>query len=333
MSRMRRHPEQQETSPFFKEWWKEWWVVSSISDSQRRVFWLLHPGEDPKSVWLYGRLANQSHGWKNWEKRSPAQMENDLRSKMHWWCALELALCEALIGIGNSFHFLPPKELDSSHKIDLCSRVPYRDSSKRIRTFCIGSQITIAPLPWNNQYDRYHVIGTNNDRYDQKYKQIQAIAQDLHSTNTRNEIQWRFWKLTLPDIICYIAVNGDIGKFFSNTAGHIWSKFHEWKRTGFSNNQISEHFKSKIREELNLIAQFIDWTQHYLVSSEFHESSSNNFNSNHIEPNSWYHRTISFQKDSLELSFSLQDVDSREQISRVVYFLSEEDISNLAQKQ
>ncbi len=61
--------------------------------------------------------------------------------------ALEVMLCEALIDNNQAFHFLPPRELDMSYKMDLCSRIPYRNSENILHTFCIGTQITIAPLP------------------------------------------------------------------------------------------------------------------------------------------------------------------------------------------
>lgn len=306
------------------------WESTIRSNSQVRVFWILHEGENPNNSGIFTNLAYKSHWGNGYKKREMGKVVQDLKHQMYGGRALEIMLCESLIQWSKSFHFLPPRELDLSYKIDMCSRIPYRIEEK-LHTFCIGTQVTIAPIPWNTRYDVRQILWGDHDKYVQKYQQMQSVAPYLHNAITRSEIKDRFGKLPLPDIICYLAVNGSIGKTFMNSSYTI-SKFHEWRNTGFIHDYLSDHFRPDEKEWLQMLAKFVDFTQKYLITQVFHDKIQDKDMSCEDWTFKWFKINIDFLHTTNELSFELINKRTREKIAKCVYMLTKEDMEKLAKK-
>ena len=138
--------------------------------------------------------------------------------------AAEIILCEAMMQCDpQSFHFLPVKELDLNYKTDMISRVPYRQNNI-LKTLSFGSQITTAPIDSPSE---------KHKKYEEKLNQLRLIVPFLESQQTQQEIENRFGRLTTPNAISYIALNGDLRKIFSQNSNYTETKFREWKSKNF----------------------------------------------------------------------------------------------------
>ncbi len=83
-----------------------------------------------------------------------------------------------------------------------------------METLSIGSQITVMEIPENMGHYNSHDRGKKKKKYNDKLAQVELMNQYLHLSQTRKELEIRYGKLTVPDIMCFIAVNGSIRKMF-----------------------------------------------------------------------------------------------------------------------
>ena len=70
-----------------------------------------------------------------------------------------------------------------------------------LKTLAIGAQITTAPI---------YMISENFHKYEEKLEQMRAMVPFLESNQTQRDLKNRFGKLTTPDMMSYIALNGDL---------------------------------------------------------------------------------------------------------------------------
>lgn len=96
------------------------------------------------------------------------------------------------------------------------------------RTVSIGTQITTAKITKKDEEE--------TNKYEEKFEQVKNITPFLHSKATRDEMTKKYGRLTIPDIICYTAINGKIGK-------KLWSDyrigekyFDRWKSRNYENS-------------------------------------------------------------------------------------------------
>lgn len=312
------------TSILIKPSWA--WLSPSRNNLQTRVFGIVLSVEQLLHPWMYTRLARLSQNGQRFKKNTQ-EMERGLKNSMYGWKALEAILCCALIDRSKSFHFLPPHELDS-YKIDLCSRVFFRKGAK-VKSLCIGTQLTVAPLPWNKNYDKHNHLWTIHDNYEKKRKQMFAMQPYLTDELTRIDKVKIFWRLTTPDIISFLAVNGELWETFQNISWYTWNKFIDWSRSWFASSSIISHFKPKEQFLLSVTADFVDYCQKKLLNSEFQKHLREKWFEERITFLKNYEINMSFNKEWRELSFELSDKWNWEKEMRLVFFLSENTIQQL----
>jgi hypothetical protein len=75
----------------------------------------------------------------------------------------------------------------------------------------IGTQLTLLEIPEN-------IEGTHREdqmrkkKYREKIEQVRIMASFLQNPITRKDIKQRFGKVNLPDILSFVAVNGELRK-------------------------------------------------------------------------------------------------------------------------
>ena len=249
--------------------------------------------------------------------------------------ALEVVVCEELIRWGYAgFHFLPTKEFDMSYKTDLISRISYtRDhpisGSKQLRTFSIGSQLTLMELPENIEgNDRESHLKRRN--YNDKLEQVRQMNRYLHIPLSRRELKWAYGKLTLPDIMAFVAVNGELRKTLWNNSSYTYTKFKEWREKWFPSSWLGGEFKERLRNTLQRITHFIAQTQKYILSDEF-------LLWDQMETKKWCAKRegdwsflCNFDKNTQELECYMYDAG--ELIVKVTYLFIQDDIDKLQKK-
>lgn len=316
------------------QWWAEqnWWFARSLStNSARRVFGITH-GNPPG---MMTELAYRAHSWVGWRDLSEQKQTKNLHNQLHGGRALEVLVCEWLIQWKfPGFHFLPPKELDLNYKTDLVSRMPYIGRSKtgqKVRTFSIASQLTLMELPEN-------IIGTHRDvnmkraKYRDKLAQVREMNKYMHIPLSRKELKEKFWKLTLPDIMAFIAVNWELRKTLWNTSNHAYVKFTEWSEKDHPVSGLTWEFKQRIRLILGQVTSFISGTQAYIFSDSFLWQEW-------ISRNKSFHRIIEewkivydFDKNTGELNCFLYSDDRSELLVKVTYLFIGNDLAKLSSK-
>ena len=220
--------------------------------------------------------------------------------------------CEAMMqSDSKSFHFLPVNELDLNYKTDMISRVPYHQNNA-LKTLAIGAQITTTPID---------MISENFHKYKEKLKQMRAVVPFLESDQTQCDLKNRFGRLTTPDMMSYIALNGDLRKIFAQNSNYSKTKFQEWKSKNFEGNGVLERFEDDYREDFRIIAEEISSVQHLIVRPFFLEKIQENFD----EKSSFYavyERNLSFNSETNELALNIKKLD--ETIARAIFFITPE---------
>lgn len=250
----------------------EW---SGLSDVQKRVYGILREENtdfrDTKSI--FEALPYLSHNGVNWQWFSDKRLEDWLYNQLQWGRSVEVIICESLISLDLPwFHFLPTKEFDLSYKTDLISRIPYflpTDTWKKLRTLSIGSQITVMEIPENMEHYNSHERCKKKKKYMDKMNQIIQMNEYLHLPETRKDLKKYYGKLTLPDIMCFIAVNGNIRKTFWADSTYLHQEFEKWRVSDFQTDSLIENLEPHLRDDIYDIARFISDTQKYIFSKEF----------------------------------------------------------------
>lgn len=108
-------------------------------------------------------LAYRSHNGGNWRRDSAVKMKNALMQQFNGGRAAEMIMTEALMLQDlEGYHFLPVKEIDLSHKVDMISRVGVKRNGRFERTLAFGTQLTTAPIEGisgrDNIYERKREI-------------------------------------------------------------------------------------------------------------------------------------------------------------------------------
>lgn len=257
-------------------------------------------------------LAYRSHNGVRWQCNSAHKMKQHLLDQFSGGRAAEIILCEAMMQSDpKSFHFLPVKELDLNYKTDMISRVPYHQNNA-LKTLAIGAQITTTPID---------MISENFHKYKEKLKQMRAVVPFLESDQAQCDLKNRFGRLTTPDMMSYIALNGDLRKIFAQNSNYSKTKFQEWKSENFEGNGVLERFKDGYREDFRIIAEEISHVQHLIVRPFFLEKIQENFE----EKSSFYEvyeRNLSFNSETNELTLSIKKRD--EIIARAIFFITPE---------
>lgn len=199
----------------------------TISNIQMRLFGIMQRGEKMKNITqenidsktkalsellhntknLANILAFSSHNGRNWRNDGIFKMQRGLLNQLGGGRAMEVLFAEAMMRVtgknSNGYHFLPAKEMDLEYKMDMISRLPYR-KNKKIETISFGSQITMARIP-DDAEDK-------DNRYSEKLQQIKSIVPFLESSTTQKELFKKFGRLTIPQIISYVAINGSLAR-------------------------------------------------------------------------------------------------------------------------
>lgn len=255
-------------------------------------------------------LAYRSHNGAHWQRDNAHKMKQHLRNQFGGGRAAEIILCEAMMqSKPQSFHFLPVKELGLNYKTDMISRVPYHQNNA-LKTLAIGAQITTAPID---------MISENFHKYEEKLEQMRAVVPFLESDQTQRDLKNRFGKLTTPDMMSYIALNGNLRKIFAQNSNYSETKFQEWKSKNFEGNGVLERFKNGYREDFRIIAEEISRVQHLIVRPFFLEKIQENFE----EKSSFYavyEQNLSFNSETNELTLSIKKLD--ETIARAIFFIT-----------
>lgn len=257
-------------------------------------------------------LAYRSHNGAHWQCNNAHKMKQHLLNQFSGGRAAEIILCEAMMQSDpQSFHFLPVKDLDLKYKTDMISRVPYHQNNA-LKTLAIGAQITTAPID---------MISENFHKYEEKLEQMRAVVPFLESNQTQCDLKNRFGRLTTPDMMSYIALNGDLRKIFARNSNYSKIKFQEWKSKHFEGNGILERFKNGYREDFRIIAEEISSVQRLIVRPFFLEKIQENFD----EKSSFYavyERNLSFNSETNELALNIKKLD--ETIARAIFFITPE---------
>lgn len=305
--------------------------VGVLTNVKRRVYgivWEWTNWRNPPNI--FGAIPYLAHSGVNWKEFSDARAEKNLYNQHDWGRGVETLLCEALISQQlPGFHFLPTKELDLSYKTDLISRIAYLSPHRggvKLKTVSIGSQITVMQIPENvsgwNSYD------TNDKRkkYDDKMKQVELMNEYLHLPNTRAELEGVYGKLTLPDIMCFIGVNGTIRKTFSTESSYLRQEFKKWKESGFITDSLIQNFKPHIWNALIQVATFISWSQGFILSKDFlyHPDL---IKKKYFSVKITDHITIMYDPDTGKLDCLLMEWDHI--LSKITYFFIQDDIKKL----
>lgn len=66
-------------------------------------------------------------------------------------------------------------------------------------------------------------------KYREKIEQVRSMTKFLHIPLTRRELKEKFGKLTLPDIMAFVAVNGELRKTLGNQSNYLLMKYREWE--------------------------------------------------------------------------------------------------------
>ena len=318
-----------------------WWTLSSpekrVSNSQSRIFWILSWNTErrPWEVWLYSSFAFRAHmgvDWKEWKHRKTQEY---LRQQLFWWRAMEVLICEEMITQHPGFHFLPTQEMDLNYKTDIISRLPYRGASRlrwhtKLKTLAIGTQLTLLEIPENITWT-YREDQMRKKKYRDKVEQVRIMASFLQNPITRKSIKQRFGKLNLPDILSFIAVNGELRKVLWNSSNYTLQKFNEWKDTWFESDQLLDHFKKWLREKVKDVALFIAWSQEYILSEEFLFIQK-------AAKGKSYKKTygncisVEFSDNDKELKIRLKDLENDDIMVYATYFLVGNTMKKLASK-
>ena len=257
-------------------------------------------------------LAYRSHNGAHWQCNNAHKMKQHLLNQFSGGRAAEIILCEAMMQSDpQSFHFLPVKDLDLNYKTDMISRVPYHQNNA-LKTLAIGAQITTAPID---------MISENFHKYEEKLEQMRAVVPFLESNQTQRDLKNRFGRLTTPDMMSYIALNGDLRKIFARNSNYSKTKFQEWKSKNFEGNGVLERFKNGYREDFRIIAEEISSVQHLIVRPFFLKKIQENFE----EKSSFYavyERNLSFNSETNELTLSIKKLDKI--IARAIFFITPE---------
>lgn len=122
----------------------------------------------------------------------------------------------------------------------MISRIRGENSNK---TISIGTQITTAKITKNDN--------ETTNKYEEKFEQIKNITPFLHTKATRAEMEQKYGRLTVPDIISYTAINGKIAKkLWANS--QIGAKYFEkWKQKNYENSGLLELVEHDIARELH----------------------------------------------------------------------------------
>ncbi|MDO4874299.1 MAG: hypothetical protein Q4A35_03820 [Candidatus Gracilibacteria bacterium] len=177
-----------------------------------------------------------------------------------------------------------------------------------LTTLAIGAQITTTPID---------MISENFHKYKEKLKQMRAVVPFLESDQAQCDLKNRFGRLTTPDMMSYIALNGDLRKIFAQNSNYSKTKFQEWKSKNFEGNGVLERFENDYREDFRIIAEEISHVQHLIVRPFFLEKIQENFE----EKSSFYEvyeRNLSFNSEANELTLSIKKLD--ETIARAIFF-------------
>lgn len=257
-------------------------------------------------------LAYRSHNGVRWQCNSAHKMKQHLLDQFSGGRAAEIILCEAMMQSDpKSFHFLPVKELDLNYKTDMISRVPYHQNNA-LKTLAIGAQITTTPIDMVSE--KFH-------KYAEKLKQMRAVVPFLESDQTQCDLKNRFGRLTTPNMMSYIALNGDLRKIFAQNSNYSETKFQEWKSKNFKGNGVLERFENDYREDFRIIAKEISRVQRLIVRPFFLEKIQENFE----EKSSFYavyERNLSFNSEANELTLSIKKRD--ETIACAIFFITPE---------
>ncbi|MBB1554058.1 hypothetical protein HG442_001460 [Candidatus Gracilibacteria bacterium] len=279
--------------------------ASNTADFHEALTNILHHTKN-----LANMLAYRSHNGMHWQRDSAHKMKQHLFHQFSGGRAAEIILCEAMMQCDpQSFHFLPVKELDLNYKTDMISRVPYHQNNA-LKTLAIGAQITTAPID---------TISENFHKYEEKLEQMRAVVPFLESNQTQRDLKNRFGRLTTPDMMSYIALNGELRKIFAQNSNYSETKFQEWKSKNFEGNGLLERFKNGYREDFRVIAEEISRAQHLIVRPFFLEKIQENFE----EKSSFYaiyERNLSFNSEANELTLSIKKLD--ETIARAIFFIT-----------
>lgn len=163
------------------------------------------------------------------------------------------------------------------------------------------------------------MISENFHKYEEKLEQMRAVVPFLESNQTQRDLKNRLGRLTTPDMMSYIALNGDLRKIFAQNSNYSETKFQEWKSKKFEGNGLLERFKNGYREDFRIIAEEISRVQHLIVRPFFLEKIQENFE----EKSSFYavyERNLSFNSEANELTLSIKKLD--ETIARVIFFIT-----------
>lgn len=256
---------------------------------------------------LANALAYCSHNGMHWQRDSAHKMMQHLLNQFQGGRGAEIILCEAMMQHNpQSFHFLPVKELDLNYKTDMISRVPYHENNV-LKTLAIGAQITTAPIDATSE---------NFNKYEEKLEQMRAVVPFLESNQTQRDLKNRFGRLTTPDMMSYIALNGDLRKIFAQNSNYSETKFQEWKSKKFEGNGLLERFKNGYREDFRIIAEEISRAQRLIVRPFFLEKIQQNFEEK-SQFGGIYERNLSFDSEANELTLSITKLD--ETIARVIF--------------
>ncbi len=237
---------------------------------------------------------------------------------------MEIFLVENLIERENDIarDWIPPLELDLSYKIDMMSRIPLQEkTSKKLSSFCIATQITVAQVePITDK--RY--ISPEQDVYTKKFFQTQMMADGFENPFRRKEIEENFGKIHVPDVLCFLAVNGQLGKFCSNSSGIGWYMYNQWQKSGFRESSLSSRLKPKNKIPLDMIGEFVRWTQTEALVNYKNPPKENEI----LQRNGYFVDTqYNQEKSILECTLFYCDEDNfenpYEKVAKISYFIGE----------
>ncbi|MBP6981337.1 hypothetical protein KBB25_00965 [Candidatus Gracilibacteria bacterium] len=303
-----------------------------ISDSQSRLYGI-SKGVSKQINNIFGAFPYLAQSGISWNGFLSERLEKGLYNQLQGGRGVEIIICDALVALNlPGFHFLPTKEFDLSYKTDLISRVPYflpTSTGKKLRTLSIGSQITVMEIPENMGSYNSHDRGKKKKKYSDKLSQVILMNQYLHIPQARKDLKKQYGKLTLPDIMCFVAVNGNIRKTFGSESGYLTEKFEKWRESHFHTPSLVENLEPHLRDDIYNIARFISTTQIYIFSKDFlhnkNMKSGRNFEQI-IDEN----RSISYNPESQILECFLRG--DGEVLCKISYLFTSDDIKKLQKK-
>ncbi len=267
-------------------------AITSIENSEIYHEYLTNHIHQTKS--LAHHLAYRSHNGENWQLDSAEKMNKKLLQQFNGGRAAEVIMTEALMLTNKEwYHFLPVKEMDLNHKVDMISRIPVQRNNSFAWTIAFGTQLTVAPVIW---------ISWKENVYEWKKSIVKSRLGWFEDEHSRMDLAARHGALTVPDIISFIALNGSIGKTFINTSDTTTTKFFEWKHKNFELNKwMLGRFKRGFREDILLLAEELSNIQKFIVSEDFLENIQKNFH----ETRNFdvvYKKEVSYNTETRELT-------------------------------